>query len=451
MTTEYLSLELLFAGILGVAVGGCSGSGNGVAGTGGTTGGVQPSGGAAAGGASGPSMTGGSGQSETGGALGAGGSTGQSETGGALGTGGSTRQSEMGGMPGTGGSTGQLVTGGAAATGAKAATGGVVATGGKAATGGAAVTGGANATGGAIPTGGTKAAGGTSLTGGASSTGGGSSSVCPSPALKSGDTTKKITVGTLSREYILHVPSAYTGSAAIPLVVDFHPFGNTDSGWRSQSPYPAVIDKEGVISAYPQGEPSPTGGAMSGTAWNVGPCCVAPINGQPVDDVAFAKAIVADVEKVACIDPKRVYAVGYSMGGGMSHWLACNAADTFAATGPASFDLLKENEDDCKPSRPIPVIMWRGKQDNVAFFNGGLSQEVQGMSITFLGATACFQKWASLDGCTGDPSAADSNNCQTYSQCSAGVGVTLCVDNNGAHEAANATIVWPMLKQYTMP
>ena len=49
-----------------------------------------------------------------------------------------------------------------------------------------------------------------------------------------------------------------------------------------------------------------------------------------------------------------------------------------------------------------------------------------------------FQKWASLDGCTGDPSAADSNNCQTCSQCSAGVGVTLCVDYNGGHDAAYA-------------
>jgi hypothetical protein len=42
MTLEYRSPKLLFAGILGIAIGGCNGSGNGVAGTGGTTGGVQP-------------------------------------------------------------------------------------------------------------------------------------------------------------------------------------------------------------------------------------------------------------------------------------------------------------------------------------------------------------------------------------------------------------------------
>jgi polyhydroxybutyrate depolymerase len=190
---------------------------------------------------------------------------------------------------------------------------------------------------------------------------------------------------------------------------------------------------------------------MSGQAWNVGPCCVAPINGKPVDDVAFAKAIVQDIESIACIDSKRVYAVGFSMGGGMSHWLGCNAADVFAAVGPASFDLVQENQDQCHPSRPIPVMMWRGKQDTLVCYDGCNSPMVKDMTITFLGAVKCFQKWASLDGCTGNPSAADSNGCQTYSQCSGGAQVTLCTHATGSHEAADANIIWPMLKKFSLP
>jgi len=83
--------------------------------------------------------------------------------------------------------------------------------------------------------------------------------------LASGDTTKKITVGTLSREYILHVPSAYKGTSATPLVIDFHPIGGSDTSWRAGSPYPALVDKEGVITVYPNGQPSPN----LGNAWNV--------------------------------------------------------------------------------------------------------------------------------------------------------------------------------------
>lgn len=342
----------------------------------------------------------------------------------------------------TGGSTAR---GGATGTG-----GGTVSTGGSVAQGGNA-TGGSNTGGGGkggSGTGGGSASNGGSATGGTSSaTGGGSGTVtCPSPALKSGDTTKTITVGALSREFILHVPSAYTGSAAVPLVLDFHPIGGSASAWRTGSPYPAVIDKEGVVSVFPNGKTGPMG-----NAWNVKGCCVSQVNGADVDDVAFAKAIVAEVEKVACIDAKRVYAVGFSMGGGMSNYLACHAADVFAAVGPAAFDLTQQNEPTCTPARPITVIEWRGTGDSIVPYAGGHSALVSGMAIDFLGAVGTFQKWASKDGCTGSASAADSNGCQTYSQCTAGVQVTLCTATGGGHAAANAGVVWPMLKKYAMP
>ena len=65
---------------------------------------------------------------------------------------------------------------------------------------------------------------------------------------------------------------------------------------------------------------------------------------------------MAQIQKIACIDPVRVYAVGVLTGGGMAHYLACHAADVFAAVAPAAFDLLEENVNDCNPARPITVI-----------------------------------------------------------------------------------------------
>jgi polyhydroxybutyrate depolymerase len=167
--------------------------------------------------------------------------------------------------------------------------------------------------------------------------------------------------------------------------------------------------------------------------------------------VAFAKALVADVQKVACIDPKRVYAVGFSMGGGITHYLACHAADVFAAVAPAAFDLLKENVDDCKPSRPITVIAFRSHGDTFVNYDGGTSTYVSSMPITFLGAKATFTKWAQIDQCTGSPSAEDSNGCSTYSSCGGGVQVTLCSKQGGTHEQGTASIGWPLLKKYTLP
>jgi polyhydroxybutyrate depolymerase len=377
--------------------------------------------------------------------------------GGVQGTGGGSTVVGSGGAS-TGGSNagGSKATGGNAAgggTGTSLGSGGGPGTGGLMALGGATGSGGSSADAGASTADGNKSDGdgtGGSGLGGAGSGGsgtGGSTGTgsCPTGS-KPADATKDLTVDSIGRKYILHVPSAYTGTTPVPLVLDFHPIGGSASAWRTGSPYPAVIDKEGVISAFPDGLTGPMG-----QAWNVVGCCVSQVNGADVDDVAFAKAIVADIEKVACIDTKRIYAVGFSMGGGMSNWLACKAPDVFAAAGPASFDLTKQNQDQCTPSRPITVIEWRGKNDGVVAYAGGHSTLVSGMAIDFLGAVGTFQKWASIDGCTGNPSAEDSSGCQTYSQCSASVQVTLCTDANGGHEAANAGIVWPILKKYTLP
>ena len=309
-------------------------------------------------------------------------------------------------------------------------------------------------TGGMTATGGVSAAGGAntggSHTGGASAaTGGQASTTCPSPVLQAGDTTQTVQVGSVSRTYILHVPSAYKGTSAVPLIVDFHPIGGSDTGEEGASPFKAVTDPEGVVTAYPQGNNSPNLGA----AWDVGPCC------DTSDDVAFARALVTQVETKACIDTTRVYAVGFSMGGGMSHYIACKAADVFAAVAPASFDLLAGsapagNADDCKPSRPIPELSFRGTADTVAIYGGGYSSLVTGMPITFLGAQACWKKWASIDGCTDTPAYPTVNGstweCAYYKQCQANVQVGVCI-NNGGHEYGDGTIGWTFLKQFTLP
>ena len=173
--------------------------------------------------------------------------------------------------------------------------------------------------------------------------------------------------------------------------------------------------------------------------------------GEDVDDVAFARALVEDVQQTACIDTKRIYAVGFSMGGGMSHYLACHAADVFAAVVPAAFDLLEENVDDCKPSRPISVISFRGTSDSLVPYAGGYSPVVQGMPITFLGAEKTAQKWAQLNQCSGAASAKDAKGCSSYSGCPSGIDVVLCTAQGGGHAAANASITWPLLKQHVMP
>jgi len=264
---------------------------------------------------------------------------------------------------------------------------------------------------------------------------------CPAAKLASGDQNKTITVKGVARKYILHVPSGYKGDTPVPLLVDYHPIMGTASGQSGSTLYKTPADKDGAISVYPDGLGSP----MGGQAWNVQGCCTT------ADDTSFARAMVAEVKTLACIDPKRVYAAGFSMGGGMSHFTACHLSDVFAAAAPAAFDLTEQNVPDCKPVRPITMVMFRGTADGTVSYAGGHSAVVPGMAIDFLGAKKTFQKWAELDKCTDTPSAEDANGCSTYSKCGGGVQVTLCTKQGGGHEQGNGSVGWPILKKYTLP
>jgi polyhydroxybutyrate depolymerase len=257
---------------------------------------------------------------------------------------------------------------------------------------------------------------------------------------KAGDTRFSITVGGQARSYLLHVPASYDGDSAVPLLVDFHGLFGSGQGERGSSGYAQLADREGFIVAYPDGV---------GAAWNIGVCC------SKADDEAFIRALVARIESEGCIDPARVYATGFSMGGGMSHYLACNASDVFAAVAPGAFDLLVEAEMPCQPERPISVVTFRGTSDPIVPYRGGESTPpnggADGKKIHFEGTESTFARWARLNGCTGAPVAGDKAGCQTYPQCRGGVEVTLCTKQGGGHEPADAAYAWSRLTRHTKP
>jgi polyhydroxybutyrate depolymerase len=264
--------------------------------------------------------------------------------------------------------------------------------------------------------------------------------VCPSVVAPPGDTMQTVRVGAQTRSYILHLPPAYDGQTPVPLVLDFHGIGGTGATELADSPYRTPLDGAGAILAFPDGLKGP-----AGTAWNVGPCCVA-----NVDDVAFARAVVASVETIACVDSARVYAVGILTGGGMAHYLGCHAADVFAAVAPAAFDLLTENVDGCTPPRAVTEIAFRGTADPRVPYDGGPSSLVPGMPLTFLGAVGTFDAWAGIDGCTGTASAMDANGCQRYGDCRNGAEVILCTKAGGGEDPGDPSIAWPVLMRHSL-
>lgn len=368
---------------------------------------------------------------ETGGAS-VGGTTGGTGNGG-VGGAGPGGAGFSGGNGGNGGDGGAGLSGGAGAS-------GVPGDGGPSGAGGSGISSGGM---GGVSTGG--AGGTTNGDGGTSGTGGSPPQTCPATSsLKAGNTNRTLQFGGTNRSYIVHVPASYTGQEPVPLVTDFHGILLNNSIEQSISGWQAKSDQEGFIVAWPNGIDA---------AWNVGPCCT---TSRSVDDVGFVRAVVNQIASQACIDRKRVYAVGYSLGGGMAIDLACNAADMFAAIAPSAFDLMDaSNNWPCRPSRPITMVDFRSTGDPIVPYSGGPTYPPNGLPIvvTFLGAVKTFQTFAQLDQCTGSPTndSALGAGCQTYSQCAAGVQVTLCSKQGGGHDVADPGIAWNVLKKYSLP
>jgi poly(3-hydroxybutyrate) depolymerase len=343
-----------------------------------------------------------------------------------------------GGVLSTGGSSGESASGGSAgqpASGGSASSGGIRGDGGTSAKGGST---GVSGTGGSTRT---SADSGATIDGGTQPTGCSSSG----SSLAKGDSTHSIPVGQLARTYLLHVPASYAGTSAVPLVLDFHGMGDTPERQKSMSGFAALSDSQGFIIAWPTGIDQ---------AWNFGPCCTC---SKTVDDLGFAKAIVAEIEGLACIDAKRVYANGFSIGAAMTNYLACNAADVFAAATPSASDLLGSDQTPCNPVRPISVLTFRGTADTTVPYAGGSAVTPNSCPATLdlLGAVASFNKWSSIDGCTGTVKTTTVTNpngtLMLNSQCTGGVEVGLYTIQGGGHSPGPGSVAWDFLKSKSLP
>ena len=261
-----------------------------------------------------------------------------------------------------------------------------------------------------------------------------------------GDSDRPLVFDGLDRHYLLHVPSSYDGSAAVPLVLDFHGLTSNAVQQKGISGMVAVSDQAGFLVAHPDGVRN---------AWNAGTCC----GNAEVDDVGFIRAVVADLEGAANIDARRVYATGLSNGGAITQRLACDAADLFAAAAPMAFPIPARPISECRPSRTIPVLTFMGLTDVLVRYDNG----------AFGSAPGTLDYWHDLDGCSGDiPDVTEVtglSRCERFTHCQSGVEAGLC--SITAHSFVGtafeghvlyfnddlnlAQVAWAFLSRFTLP
>lgn len=191
------------------------------------------------------------------------------------------------------------------------------------------------------------------------------------PALTSG--THTIQSGGQNRSYILRVPAGYDNNHPYRLVFGFHWRGGTandvDSGGTDGYNWSyyglrrlADNANNGTIFVAPQG---------NGNGW-------ANPGGQ---DVAFADAMVNQIEAGLRADTTQLFAGGFSYGGGMSYALACSRATVFRAVAVYS----GANLSGCSGgNQPIAYMGLHGLRDNVLPIASGRE-----LRDTFVRANGC--------------------------------------------------------------
>jgi polyhydroxybutyrate depolymerase len=282
------------------------------------------------------------------------------------------------------------------------------------------------------------------LDGGATATEAAAPIVCPTAALDAGDSTNTLILDGGGRTYNVHIPAGLDLSKPAPLVFAFHGGGQSISQYEGFVHLVPKSDSAGFILIEPEGTIS-IPGLSPGTldVWNAGNCCelAAQINTN-VDDVGFVRAMLDTITTQVCIDPKRVFATGFSNGGMLSHRLACELSDKIAAIASVSGGIGDVNLDkmppetlfQCNPGRQVPVMHIHGTQDACYPFDGGWGPL---SLVTFVSAPTTVQEWVARNGCTPDagPTNVLSNgaaSCNLYPCPHAGE-VEFCTIDGGGH------------------
>src|SRR5262245_5998755 len=185
--------------------------------------------------------------------------------------------------------------------------------------------------------------------------------------------TLQLSVNGQARTTLIERP---TDQSPRPTIIMLHEADGTAAGIAHSSGLQRIAPRRGIVAAFPQG--------LAGSRWNFYPPgketpgfleMSRKVGGVP-DDVAFLKAIIADLVRRRISDPKRIYISGTSNGGFMALRMICVDAEMFAALGLLISGMPDVVSAACNATKAIPVLMVKGTADPIVPHAGGLVANV---------------------------------------------------------------------------
>jgi polyhydroxybutyrate depolymerase len=205
---------------------------------------------------------------------------------------------------------------------------------------------------------------------------------------------RTIDIGGALRSYMLFLPDTTTVvDRGTPLLVALHGGGTPAELMRLYSRFDDIAAREQFAVAYPYGV---------GRWWNDGRLAEG-LRESDADDVAFVRALIADIDARIKIDHRRIFATGISNGGFMSMRLACEASNVFAAIAIVAATMPEDLGARCRPSKPVSVLVINGTADALVPYVGGFARTANTLRGAIWSTDRTVAFWANHNRCAERP------------------------------------------------
>ena len=192
------------------------------------------------------------------------------------------------------------------------------------------------------------------------------------------------------RPFDVTVPVGYRPDQPVPLVVVLHGYTATAQVQDMYFGLSRLAQTRTFLVALPNGLRDDT----QQQYWNATDACCA--FGKTNDDVIYLTAVIRDVQRRFAVDPKRIFLVGHSNGGFMSHRLACDRSNIVAGIVALAGDNWADSSK-CNPTDPVAVLQIHGTLDPVIAYNGGATVG----QPPYPSAEDSVRSWGAKNRCTG--------------------------------------------------
>lgn len=223
-----------------------------------------------------------------------------------------------------------------------------------------------------------------------------------------------------NRTYQLFIPTTYSPNTSLPVIFAFHGGGGSGAAARTDFKLEAAVNN-GAILVYPD----------NCTNYGSG------------NDVAFFDAMVKDIESKYCIDTRRIFVTGFSMGGIFVNGLGCLRGGSVvrgiipvAGSGPnPNMGPASEADIACPSGTPtgdVPTMVIHGTADANAAYKYGQWEA---------------NYWRKWNGCSATTTAAPSPLTGVVSYTGGRVPVYFYTHSGGHMVPSNAAMyIWEFIK-----